>query len=166
LKKILLVFFLAALLTLILLHFFFSAFTVRGDSMKPTLLAGERIILWKWKAAGNLKRFDLVVFYQPDAPDKLLVKRVIGLPQETIAISGSRILINGRVLNENFSDQLRYDVYQDMDALRIPRSHFFVMGDNRFLSVDSRIFGVVGERYLLGKVVWRYWPFKRLGGVR
>ncbi len=164
-KKIILVLFLAALLTFVLVNYFIFAYKVQGDSMKPVLYQGDRIIVWKWNVLKSLRRFDLIVFYQPDEPQKMLVKRVIGLPGEIIAISNNQILINGKVLNEELGTNSRYEVYQEMLPQKIPAAHFFVLGDNRFLSVDSRAFGFVPEKYIIGKVIWRYWPIRTMGGV-
>jgi len=165
LKKISFVLLLAALFTFILLNYFLGAFTVQGDSMKPTLQSRDKLIVWKWKVNKNLKRFDLVIFYQPDQPQRMLVKRVIALPGETLQIKDNRILINGQELEENYSTNLRYEVYQDLAEVKVPPAHYFLLGDNRFISVDSRSFGFVPERYIIGRVIWRYWPLKQIGRV-
>lgn len=101
----------------------------------------------------------IVTFYHPIDPQTMLVKRVIGLPGEEIAIKRGQVYINGAPLAEP------YVVYHDsvsMPSIRIPQDSLFVMGDNRPESGDSRAFGPVPRSHLLGMVVLRYWPFTQL----
>lgn len=165
-KYVLIDILLAALISFFLINYVVSAFLIEGDSMRPLLRDQERVLISKLAVRrGHLKRFDLVVFFKPDEPEKSLIKRVIGLPGEVIEIRGGRVLVNDRPLEQPFvgPDALAPD---DMKALLIPRGTFFVMGDNRQVSFDSRLFGPVPQKYIYGKAFFRYWPPAVMGRVR
>lgn len=158
---------LAALISFFLINYVVSAFKIEGDSMKPLLRAQERILISKLAVRkDNLRRFDIVVLYKPDEPDKSLVKRIIGLPGEIIEIRGGEVLINDKPLKQfPGADAGGALSPADMKALLIPRGTFFVMGDNRAISFDSRLFGPVPQKYIFGKAFFRYWPFARFGRI-
>jgi signal peptidase I len=128
--------------------------------MLPRLHDGERIfvnklVYYHWP---KLDRGDIVVFWFPDDPDKSYIKRVIGLPGEIVEVRGGRIQINGQELNEPYLDpQLNVGRVTLAPALVKPH-YYFVMGDNRDNSSDSRIWGQVPEKYIYGKALLRYWP--------
>jgi signal peptidase I len=158
---------LAALISFFLINYVVSAFKIDGDSMKPLLRAGERVLISKLAVRrGNLRRFDIVVMYKPDEPDKSLIKRIIGLPGEIIEIRGGDVLINDKPLKQAFDgDAAAAKSPGDMKALLIPRGMYFVMGDNRGVSFDSRLFGPVPQKYIFGKAFFRYWPPAVLGKI-
>lgn len=155
---------LAALISFFLINYVVSAFKVEGDSMRPRLRDRERVLISKLAARrGKLSRFDVVVLYKPDEPDKSLIKRIIGLPGEVIEIRGGGVFINDKPLKEPFAgDAEGARLPSDMKALLIPRGTYFVMGDNRAISFDSRLFGPVPQKYIYGKAFFRYWP---VGGM-
>lgn len=158
---------LAALISFFLINYVVSAFKIEGDSMKPLLRAQERILISKLAVRKNsLRRFDIVVLYKPDEPEKSLVKRIIGLPGEIVEIRDGEVLVNDKPLRHlpggEGGGALAPD---DMKALLIPRGTFFVMGDNRGISFDSRLFGPVPQKYIFGKAFFRYWPFARFGKI-
>jgi signal peptidase I len=149
---------------------------VEGPSMQPTLHEGQMLLISRIGISGLTREayasthqdapFDsegwipprgtIVTFVHPFDPDMLLVKRVVGLPGEEIAINRGVVSINGKPLAES------YVVYHDSVSLfqeRIPEDAIFVMGDNRPESEDSRAFGPVPRANLMGVVVLRYWPF-------
>jgi signal peptidase I len=157
---------LAALISFFLINYVVSAFRIDGDSMEPLLRAGERVLISKLAVRhGNLRRFDIVVTYKPDEPDKSLIKRIIGLPGEIIEVRGGQVLINDKLLKQPMVDGAVSRSPEDMKALLIPRGMYFVMGDNRGVSFDSRLFGPVPEKYVFGKAFFRYWPPATMGKI-
>ncbi len=168
LKYMLIDIFLAALLAYFLINYVVSAYRVEGDSMKPLLQAADRILISKLAVRrGKMDRFDVVVFYRPDEPQKSLVKRVIGLPGEIVELRARVVYINEQPLPQPFygeeSDRAR--ALEDMKPLLIPRGHYFLLGDNRPVALDSRHFGPVPAKYIFGRAFFRYWPFAGLGRV-
>jgi len=162
-KYILIDILLAALISFVVINYLISAFKIDGDSMSPVLKAGERILISKLAARrGNFDRFDIVVFYKPDEPEKSLIKRIVGLPDEIIEIRQGEVLINYKPLKEG--ENLRVAAAgEDFKPLLIPRGHYFLLGDNRPVSRDSRLFGPVPQKYIYGKAIFRYWPLGRMG---
>jgi signal peptidase I len=158
---------LAALISFFLINYVVSAFKIEGDSMKPLLHDQERVLISKLAIKKeNLRRFDIVVMYKPDEPDKSLIKRIIGLPGEIVEIRAGEVFINDKPLKEiSGGDSTNAQSPADMKALLIPRGMFFVMGDNRGISFDSRQFGPVPQKYIFGKAFFRYWPFARFGRI-
>lgn len=158
----------AAVLSFLLINFVLSAFKVEGDSMLPLLNDQQRILVSKIALRGSgPRRFDVLVLYRPDQPEKSVVKRVIGLPEEIIELRDGRVFINYQPLNEPFlADRENQDyggAIRNMSPLLIPAGHYFLLGDNRRISQDSRTFGVVPLDYLQARVVFSYWPAERFG---
>jgi len=159
---------LAALISFFLINYVVSAYRIEGDSMKPLLCDQQRILISKLAInRKNLHRFDIVVLFKPDEPDKSLVKRIIGLPEEIIEIRSGDVYINDKPLKQSlYSDNPEaMKSSSDMKALLIPQGTFFVMGDNRSISLDSRRFGPVPQKYIFGKAFFRYWPFAAIGKI-
>ena len=158
---------LAALISFFLINYIVSAYRIEGDSMKPLLRAQERILISKLAVRkSSLHRFDIVVLYKPDEPEKSLVKRIIGLPGEIIEIRSGDVFINDKPLKQPpGGDAAVSKSPADMKALLIPRGTFFVMGDNRAISFDSRLFGPVPQKYIFGKAFFRYWPPAAIGKI-
>ncbi|HXH70202.1 MAG TPA: signal peptidase I, partial [Pyrinomonadaceae bacterium] len=130
---------------------------VEGTSMLPQLHDGERLLVdkliyYKFKSVGwgHLERGDVVVFWYPKDPDKSYVKRVIGLPGETVEMRNGVVLINGQELNENYLDAEHNQSLQNLKLTTVDEHFYFVMGDNRDNSSDSRIWGLVPEKYIYG----------------
>lgn len=133
---------------------------VEGTSMLPRLHDGERIFVNKLVYYGlpEIERGDIVVFWFPDDPSKSYIKRVIGLPGETVEVREGRVLINGRELAESYLDpQLNLARLHQL-PLTVKKHYYFMMGDNRDHSSDSRLWGLVPEKYIYGKALFRYWP--------
>ena len=159
---------LAALISFFLINYVVSAYKIEGDSMKPLLRDQERILISKLAInRENLHRFDIVVLFKPDEPEKSLVKRIIGLPEEIIEIRAGNVYINDKPLKEslNSDNPEATKSPDDMKGLLIPQGMFFVMGDNRRISLDSRLFGPVPQKYIFGKAFFRYWPFAAIGKI-
>jgi signal peptidase I len=158
----------AAIVSILLINYVASAYRIRGSSMNSTLRDRERIIISKISLAlGDINRFDIVVFSKPNEPDKSLIKRVIGLPGETIEIKKGDVYIDNKKLDQPFLKRKKHFIYRAdfMKPLVIPGNHYFVMGDNRAVSQDSRYFGPVPREYIYGETLFRYWPLSRLGKI-
>ncbi len=142
---------------------------VDGDSMLNTLHNEESLLIDKISyVVGDPKRFDIVVFY-PYGKDveEYYVKRVIGLPGETVQIIGQDIYINGEILEENYGkDPIHYSGIAK-DPITLADDEYFLMGDNREISYDSRYedIGPVHRDYIEGKAFIRIWPLKKFGFV-
>jgi signal peptidase I len=145
--------------------FVLQTYFIPSPSMEPTLLVGDRILVDKLSYhLHGVSRGDIVVFATPpkemsDPSIKDLVKRVIGLPGETISSSGGRVSINGKPLPEPWLPP--GTVTTGIATQKIPPNEYFVMGDNRSDSQDSRFFGPISRSLIVGRVVVRIWPFSR-----
>jgi len=150
----------------VIIVFLYQPVRVEGTSMMPLLLDQERIFINKFiYKFDNIHRGDIVVFWYPLDPSKSYVKRIIALPGETVKITGGRVLINGRELRE---DYLRTDYRdsQSLPAVRVETDHYFVMGDHRTSSNDSRAWGTVARSFIYGRAVLVYWPVSHFGRVQ
>jgi len=134
---------------------------VQGCSMRPTIRDGDRLVVESLSPRlGAIARFDVVILRNPRNPAEDFVKRVVGLPGERITFRRGRLLVDGRVVPEFFPKVVEF---HDCREWVVPPEHYFVAGDNRPLSLDSRSFGVVPRTLLRGKVQYRLWPPARLG---
>jgi signal peptidase I len=188
----------ALMFAALLVVFVVQPVKVEGTSMEPNLHNGERIFVNKLVYYGlpTLQRGDIVVFWFPDNPSKSYIKRVIGLPGETVVLCNGKIYINGTPLDEPYIDPKRnvalsnpnfqtapppespqlgkaFFKYCDNPASgatnipppAVPNHYYFVMGDNRDASSDSRSWGLVPEKYIYGKALFRYWPLGRMSVI-
>ena len=152
--------------------FFIQPVVVEGTSMVPQLHDGERLLVNKlvyykiqsisW---GHIERGDIVVFWFPNDPDKSYVKRVIGLPGETVEIRNGHVFINGTELQEPYLDVEHNQMLHDNSVTTVKEHYFFVMGDNRDNSSESRYWGLVPEKYVYGKAFFRYWKPANIGFI-
>jgi signal peptidase I len=153
---------LLALLALAVFVASVQGFWVSGDCMRPDLVTGDRLLADKLTYRLHAPhRGDVVIFYYPRDPQQIYVKRVIGLPGETVDIRNGDVYINGRKLSEPYRI---YAAHGSMTARRVPANDYFVMGDNRDVSDDSRYWGYLPRREIIGRAVGRYWPI--FGGHR
>jgi len=143
---------------------------VEGTSMLPQLHDGERLLVnklvyYKIQSVGwgHLERGDIVVFWYPKDPEKSYVKRIIGLPGETVEVREGLILIDNQMLNETYLDAEHNQSLPSFPPRKIDEHHYFVMGDNRDNSSDSRYWGLVPEKYIYGKAFFRYWKPSNVG---
>jgi signal peptidase I len=113
----------------------------------------------------ELKRFDIVVFRKPGQPDKSVIKRIIGLPEEIIEIRDGDVYIGTEKLDQPFLEDEKNTGARDLHPLLIRKDHYFLMGDNRVVSRDSRDFGEIPLDYFYGKAIFRYWPLSRFGKI-
>lgn len=168
LKYIILDIAIAAVVSIFLITYVASAYKIEGNSMQTVLNDQERIIISKLAVRnGNINRYDIVVLRKPDQPSKSIIKRVIGLPGEIIEIREGDVYINGSKLPEEYLKKERNLMYRSMNMkpLLIQKDHFFVIGDNRTVSQDSRVFGPVPENDIYGKTIFRYWPLSKFGKI-
>jgi signal peptidase I len=146
--------------------FLYQPVKVEGTSMMPSLDDQERIFVNKYVyRLEPIQRGDIVVFRYPRDPSKSFIKRVIGLAGDTIRIEAGEVFVNGRALEEDYvppaySDQRSYS------EIVVPPNSYFVLGDHRTMSNDSRDFGPVNIGYIYGKAVFGYWPMDKMGRVR
>lgn len=135
---------------------------VDGYSMVPTFQGGEFIIVSKMTYRfGEPSRGDILVFHQPRDPDQDYIKRVIGLPGETVWVNNGQVLIDGQVLDEPYLN----DVPRYSGSWSVPEGMIFVLGDNRNNSSDSHSWGPLSMNNVIGRAVFVYWPFSSLGKI-
>ena len=170
-----------SLLLFIGIQFAVQTYQVEGASMRPTLTQGQYLLVNKvvyrhlnvgGDAEGAVvgsefsedslifpfhppQRGEVVIFSFPNDPSRDFVKRVIGVPGDTVEIRGGRTFVNGKRIQESYAD---LDEYDDMDAYKVPPNTYFVLGDNRRHSNDSRDWGTVPLENIVGRAWVRYWP--------
>ena len=139
---------------------------VQGASMQPRIEDNERILVNKFiYRFHGVERSDVVVFYYPRDPSVSYIKRVIGLPGDRVEIRSGNVYVNGKAIEEPYLLPQFRDRY-DMPETIIERGHYFVMGDHRSSSMDSRSFGSVPEKYIYGKAAFCVWPITKTGRVQ
>ncbi len=146
--------------------FLYQPVKVEGNSMLPGLQDQERIFINKFVYhLEPIERGDIVVFRYPRDPSKSYIKRVIGVAGDRVRIDEGIVYVNGKPLREPYvpSD---YEDWRSYPEVRVPANSFFVLGDHRNLSDDSRDFGCVDQRYVYGKAVFVYWPMTKVGKLR
>jgi signal peptidase I len=145
-----------------------QTFFIPSKSMNPTLKVGDRILVNKLSVRfGTINTGDIIVFKAPpsehcgdgDFPD--LVKRVIGLPGQTLTSKGNVVYVNGKALKEPWT--YWRTLSPPIKKTTVPANNYFVMGDNRANSCDSRFWGTVPRSDIIGKAFFRIWPFSRIG---
>ncbi|HEX4916148.1 MAG TPA: signal peptidase I [Vicinamibacterales bacterium] len=171
----------AVVLALFVRTFVFQAFKIPTGSMKPNLLVGDHLLVNKFIFAPTasglerallpmrpIERGDIVVFKYPEEPERDFIKRVIGLPGDTLELQNQTLLINGQPLNEPYAHYLfppaaegrmEGDVRRKYGPVTVPDGHYFMMGDNRDDSQDSRFWGFLPQSYVKGRALFIYWSF-------
>ncbi|HEV2386809.1 MAG TPA: signal peptidase I [Candidatus Acidoferrales bacterium] len=153
----------AVSLAMFIVLFLYQPVKVEGTSMVPALSDQERIFINKFVYHFQpIRRGDVVVFWYPLDPTKSFIKRVVGLPGETVALEGGRVYVDGNEMREPYVLPQYLDD-SSYPPVRVPSGHYYVMGDHRDSSNDSRVFGPVPRRFIYGKAVFAYWPFDRFG---
>jgi signal peptidase I len=161
----------AVVLALFVRAFIVQAFKIPTGSMKPTLNESNRIFVNKYiYRFSQPQRGDIVVFKYPEDPKKDFIKRLIAKEGETVEISDGDILIDGKPADEPRIKAIYYynrgDWGQPKQKITVPKDCFYVLGDNSASSRDSRYWGFVPKRYILGKAIFRYWPLNAIGKVK
>jgi signal peptidase I len=186
----------AVILALFVRTFIVQAFKIPTGSMENNLLIGDHLLVNKFVFAPTatrpenvllpvdpIRRGDIIVFKFPEDPERDFIKRVIGLPGETVALRNKRVLINDKPLDEPYvhylippgeESEFDTDVRVQYGPVTVPEGHYFMMGDNRDNSQDSRYWGFLPESYIKGKALFVYFSFGEepegasgtIGGVR
>jgi signal peptidase I len=164
----------ALILSFLIQQFLFQPYTVKGQSMMPNLQEGNKIIINKMNYHySKPERFDMVVLKAPYS-DEFLVKRIIGLPGETVEYQNDVLFINHKPQKEPYLDQYKqhllpfekftedFTLKEITDESRIPEGYVLVLGDNRRVSRDGRHFGLIKINTIVGEVNMRYWPIKEV----
>ena len=153
---------------------------IPSPSMEKTIMTGDRIFGFRLAYGINLdlfgheiskkvkdpERFDIVIFKYPDDESQLFIKRVIGLPGETVCIQDGKIYIDGEILEENYGYYLEGKVMEGYDfsePVEVGEDEYFVLGDNRNDSLDSRKIGCIPKTDIIGSAVFRIYPFQNIG---
>jgi signal peptidase I len=161
----------SVLIAVVLIVFIYQPVKVEGTSMMPTLTDQERIFINKFTyrfGLGSIERGDTVVFWYPQDVSKSYIKRVIGIPGDHVRIEGGRVYVNGAALVENYVPAENRDSssWHDGEEQVVPEGRYFVLGDHRNQSSDSRMWGYVPRENIYGKAVFVYWPLDKMGRVR
>lgn len=159
---------LSVLIAVVLIVFIYQPVKVEGTSMMPSLTDQERIFINKFTyrfGIGQVDRGDLVVFWYPGDRSKSYIKRVIGMPGDVVRVEEGTVYVNGQRLLEDYVPD-EYRDRQSFNAVQVPRDHYYVLGDHRSSSNDSRSWGTVERKFIYGKAVFVYWPLDRMGRVK
>src|SRR5580765_7289482 len=152
-------------LALVIIVFLYQPVKVEGTSMAPLLSDQERIFINKFVYRFEpIQRGDVVVFWYPLDRSKSFIKRVIGLPGESVEIRRGAVYVNDKIVPEPYVPPM-YEDLSDFGPVRVPKDSYFVMGDHRISSNDSRVFGPVADRYIYGRAVFAYWPVDHFGSL-
>ncbi len=158
---------LSVLIAVLVILFLYRPVKVEGTSMMPSLYDQERLFINQFSykfGLGKIERGDTVVFYFPRETSESYIKRVIGLPGDTVSVQDGYVIVNGRKLEENYVP-LEYRDDRSYAPTVIPPGEYFVLGDHRVSSNDSRAWGFVPRNYIYGKAVFVFWPLNRIGAV-
>ncbi|ANK60779.1 signal peptidase I [Loigolactobacillus backii] len=151
--------------------FLIANHNVVGPSMEPNFMNNDRVLVWRHS---KLERGDVVILHAPDG--SMYIKRIIGMPGDTVRSKNDTMYVNGKKLSEpylaNYKEQQAANndgLFTDNFSLNslfhrktVPKGEYFVMGDNRPISKDSRMIGFIPRGKIQGKVVWRYWPLNKM----
>ncbi|WP_311406915.1 signal peptidase I [Liquorilactobacillus uvarum] len=160
--------FLATLCALFVRSFLIVPLEIDGNSMEPTLYSKQKVLVQDF---GRIRRFDVIIIKMPDG--KTYVKRVIGMPGDELSYRNDKLYINGQHLSENFLKKVikqnpnqtytsDFSLKELTGMKHVPKGEYFVLGDNRRISKDSRTFGTVKANWVTGKAVIVYWPLTDL----
>ena len=153
-------------ISIFIIVFLYQPVKVEGTSMMPGLADQERIFINKYAyRLGSIERGDVVVFRYPGDPSKNYIKRIVGVPGDRIEIVRGEVMVNGNRLQEPYVPAQFRDE-RSMSEMTVPEDDYFVLGDHRNLSSDSRDFGVVEREAIFGKAVFAYWPTGMVGKLR
>jgi signal peptidase I len=148
-----------------IITFLYQPVRVEGTSMQPELRDQDRLFINKFAYRfENISRGDVVVFHYPRDPEKSYIKRIIALPGDSLRIDDGRVYVNGQLVDEPYVPR-RYRDSRSMPEMIVPQAQYFVMGDHRSISSDSRDFGPVNRDLVYGKAAFVYWPADDLGVI-
>jgi signal peptidase I len=150
----------------LIITFVYQPVRVEGTSMQPELRDQDRLFINKFAYHfESISRGDVVVFHYPRDPSKSYIKRIIALPGDTLDIDEGRVYVNGQRVDEPYVPH-RYRDTRSVPEMVIPPNEYFVMGDHRSISSDSRDFGPVSRELIYGKAAFVYWPADNMGVIR
>jgi signal peptidase I len=156
----------SAAASVLIITFLYQPVRVEGTSMLPRLEDHDRLFINKFVYRFSaIERDDVVVFHYPRDPEKSYIKRVIAVPGDRIRIDRGQVWLNGKRLREPYVPAM-YEDTRSMPEMVVPDDEYFVMGDHRSISSDSREFGPVDRSLIYGKAVFVYWPMSDAGVVR
>jgi signal peptidase I len=158
---------LSVLIAVLVILFLYRPVKVEGTSMMPSLYDQERLFINQFSykfGLGQIQRGDTVVFYYPRETSESYIKRVIGLPGDTVSVEDGYVIVNGKKLQENYVPS-EYRDDRSYASTVVPPNEYFVLGDHRVSSNDSRAWGFVPRSYIYGKAVFVFWPLNRMGAV-
>ncbi len=143
---------------------------IPSDSMVPTLHTGDRLVVEKISYRFNSPKLGDIVVFQPPPElqrrgypqDQAFIKRVIGTPGDTLKIDDGQLYLNGKVLQE---DYIKEPPREPLSSRTVPQNQYFMMGDNRNDSNDSRYWGFLPKQNIIGKATFRFWPLDRIGAI-
>lgn len=163
----------AVVLFILIRSYFVQPFQVEGHSMDLTLSDGYQMLMYK---QSKIERFDIIVFPDPMGSKRSFVKRVIGLPGDTLSVENDQLILNGIIMDEPYLEPLKsqtegvftndFSLWDTLGIEIIPEGYFFVMGDNRPSSGDSRQFGLVPIESVQGETNFVYYPFDTIHKVQ
>ncbi|MBS1813834.1 MAG: signal peptidase I [Acidobacteria bacterium] len=152
-------------ISVFIIMFLYQPVRVEGTSMLPMLSDQDRLFINKMAYhIGDVHRGDVVVFQYPRDQSKNYIKRVIGLPGDHIRIDRGKVYVNGALLHESYVPH-RFEDSRSLPDTVVPKNEYWVMGDHRSISSDSRDFGAVDRGLIYGRAAFVYWPFDQLGVV-
>lgn len=156
---------LALVIVLPIRYFLFQPFLVQGSSMEPNFYQGDYLIVDELSyRIREPRRGEVIVFKYPGNPRLRFIKRIIGLPGEEIKIENGHIFINGKILDE--SDYLSEEVVTEgFVEIKLNKNEYFVLGDNRTMSSDSRRWGPLPKKNIIGRALFRAWPLSALAKI-
>jgi signal peptidase I len=158
----------SVLIAVVSIVFIYQPVKVEGTSMMPGLSDQERIFINKFTyrfGLGSIERGDTVVFEFPGDTSKSYIKRVIGLPGDRVRIDRGQVYVNGQALTEDYIEpDYRDDVSKN--EIVVEPDEYYVLGDHRNSSSDSRVWGTVPRKFIYGKAVFCYWPLNKMGRLR
>ena len=159
---------LSVVIAIIVILFLYQPVKVEGTSMMPALTDQERIFINKFVYRfhiGEIAHGDMIVFWYPADPSKSYIKRVIGVPGDMVEVDRGTVLVNRKPLREEYVPE-EYRDQMSMTPTVVPPEQYFVLGDHRSSSNDSRSWGMVPSRFIYGKAVFVYWPPEKMGVLR
>src|SRR5208337_5422566 len=155
----------SAVASVLIITFLYQPVRVEGTSMLPRLEDRDRLFINKFVYhISAIERGDVVVFRYPRDPEKSYIKRVIAVPGDTLRVDHGRVYVNGNLLHEPYVP-LEYRDSRSLAEMVIPADSYFMLGDHRSISSDSRDFGPVDRSLIYGKAVFVYWPARDVGVV-
>ncbi len=160
----------SVLIAVVRIVFIYQPVKVEGTSMMPALRDQERIFINKFTyRLGSIQRGDTVVFRFPEDPSKSYIKRVIATPGDRVRIEAGQVYVNDEALKEPYvsdHDNISWPSPGPADDQTVPAGKYFVLGDNRMFSSDSRTWGFVPRENIYGKAVFAYWPLGQMGRLK